>query len=236
MGLFLRKKAFLLIHGFGGEIEEVESTASYFKENSNIYVHTFYLKGHDADILPHVSYQEWVKSAEDELLKLRKSYDDIYVLGFSMGGVIASHLAAKYRIKKLVLVSPAFDYLEVNQFGKDIITKIKGNYIENVEELYKETFHKLKRVPFTVVIEFVKLVSEYKYSIRYVKCPTLIIQGSIDELVPLTSSKFAYDEINSAIKHLDIVEDVRHRALMSDKKDQINEKIYQFIIGGKIND
>ena len=59
--------------------------------------------------------EELIKKSEEKVEWLiNNGYSNIYVIGHSMGGVIASHLATKYRqIKKLVLAAPAFHYLNV---------------------------------------------------------------------------------------------------------------------------
>ncbi len=39
----------------------------------------------------------------------------VYLVGFSMGGVIASWLASRYPIEKLALIAPAFTYLDLGK-------------------------------------------------------------------------------------------------------------------------
>ena len=56
---------------------------------------------------------------------IKHGYKEIYVIGHSMGGVIAAYLASKYKeVKKLVLAAPAFQYF-----------KFEGNKINILESI-----------------------------------------------------------------------------------------------------
>lgn len=43
---------------------------------------------------------------------------DVILIGFSMGGVIAAHLAAVKPVKKLILLAPAFNYINVGNAAR----------------------------------------------------------------------------------------------------------------------
>ena len=82
----------------------------------------------------------------------------IYVIGYSMGGVIASHLSSKYKcIKTLILASPAFRYIGYEN-GKlnyeSIITKP-----QKIIKQYggKMVLSRMFKLPFNAVFEFRKL-------------------------------------------------------------------------------
>ncbi|MFC0299112.1 alpha/beta hydrolase [Geobacillus jurassicus] len=55
-----------------------------------------------------VKYDQWIAAAEQAFLALHHRCSAVYVIGFSMGGVIAVYLAEKYPVTKLVLLSAAF--------------------------------------------------------------------------------------------------------------------------------
>ncbi len=59
---------------------------------------------------------------------MRKALGDgrrVTLIGFSMGGVIASYLASVFDIRQLILCAPAFnpvDFSKIQKIGKNIIT------------------------------------------------------------------------------------------------------------------
>ena len=63
-------------------------------------------------LIQKITYELWIDKAKQEIEYLiNKGYKKIYVLGHSMGGVIATYIATQYKeVKKLVLAAPAFEY------------------------------------------------------------------------------------------------------------------------------
>ena len=87
------RKAILLIHGFAGGNYDYGQLGNDLQFIKNFDVFTFTLPGHDKTIINNVSKNEWIKSAEAQLIKIiNKGYKEIYLIGHSMGGVIASYL------------------------------------------------------------------------------------------------------------------------------------------------
>ena len=106
------RKAVLIIHGFAGGTYDEEELANYLELNRNFDVYQFTLPGHEKN-LGKVKYQEWIDASENQVKWLiNNGYGSIYLIGHSMGGVIASYIATKYKeVKKLVLAAQKRYYL-----------------------------------------------------------------------------------------------------------------------------
>lgn len=224
--LMLFKKAILIIHGFAGGTYDQEELANYLELNRNFDVFQFTLPGHEKN-LSKVDYQEWISSSEDMVEWLIKNrYNKIYLIGHSMGGVIATYLASKYKeVRKLVLAAPAFQYLNVIKdnlnVGKSL--KIAPKIIKDYGS--DEVIARMLKLNVSVLKEFMTLVKEYYDYPKLVNCPVLIIQGKSDNLVPITSSEYAYNNIKSKKKKLIFLEGVTHDIF----KDKNKEKIFKLI-------
>jgi carboxylesterase len=114
----LRKKAILLIHGFAGGAYDYGNLPNDLEFVNNYKVFTYTLPGHDKAIINKVTKDDWIKMSEMQIEKIIKhGYKEIYVIGHSMGGVIAAYLASKYKeVKKLVLAAPAFQYFKFDKY------------------------------------------------------------------------------------------------------------------------
>ena len=64
--------------------------------------------------------KHWLMDAEIAYKRLSKEVDEIFIVGFSMGGIIAMYLALRYKVKALVLLSPAARYIRTKQFVIDL--------------------------------------------------------------------------------------------------------------------
>lgn len=221
------RKAILIIHGFTGSLYDNEYLMNHLEYNNNFDVYAWTLPGHDRDRFSHVKEYEWidfVNAKTQELINL--GYHTIYIIGHSMGGVLASHVASKYKeVKKLVLINASFDYLNIKQNKIDII---KNRDFSS----YKHIMEKFLRTSVFSVVEFTKLVKKYQFDIRNVTCETLILRSLKDEIIPYETADKIYKEINCKKKYLTNLKDCTHIALKGNRKDDISEYINKFLKGG----
>ena len=135
------RKAILIIHGFAGGTYDEEELAFNLELNKSFDVYQFTLPGHDKN-LSKVEHQEWITESANQIEWLIKNgYNRIYLIGHSMGGVIATYLACRYKqVKKLVLAAPAFKYFsfknnkfDINSFN-ETLKNIKGILNEQTTE------------------------------------------------------------------------------------------------------
>lgn len=222
----LLKKAILIIHGFAGGTYDEEELANYLELNRCFDVFQFTLPGHEKN-LSKVERQAWISASEDQIEWLiKKGYNKIYLIGHSMGGVIATYLASKYKeVKKLVLAAPAFHYLNVikNDLNVGKSLKIAPKIIKDYGS--DEVIARMLKFNASVIKEFMTLVKEYYDYPKYVTCSVLILQGTNDSLVPITSSEYVYNNIKSKKKKLIFLEGITHDIF----KDQNKEKLFVII-------
>ena len=223
--LFFRK-AIVIIHGFTGNLYDNEYLMNYLEYDPLFDVYAKTLPGHNKDRFSDASVNDWKKSIDDTIKKLsRLGYRTIYVVGHSMGGILAAYAASKYKkVKKIVLVNAAFDYLNFEQNKNDIRDKDLSKY----SHLWQKA---LRTSPF-MVNEFRKLVKESNNILKDVKCDTLIIRSKRDEIIPYKVGDLIYDNIGSKTKHLIDVDNASHVILSGDRKEDVSKYIKKFLKGG----
>ena len=89
-------RACLLIHGFSGSPTEMRPLGEALA-NSGLLVHGMAVAGHDGppDNLLRSTHRQWMASAEAGLAQLAR-YPTVFVIGLSMGGVLALLLAINH--------------------------------------------------------------------------------------------------------------------------------------------
>ena len=112
-------------------------------------------------------WMQWVSRAKEVVDSYRDSGRDIYLAGFSMGGVIASYLAVVCPVKRLLLLAPAFSYMNV-----DIITGVLTKSASSLMGNEKKEEIQLPRAFYGAFTELVKNLKKY---IGFVECPVFII-------------------------------------------------------------
>lgn len=237
MNIKIFKKAILLIHGFAGGNYDYNSLGNDLELYNSFDVFTFTLPGHERMIIDKVTREDWIKKAEDEIEKIiNANYKEVYVIGHSMGGVIASHLASKYKeVKKLVLAAPAFHYLAFKGDKVDVIESIKK--LPNLFKNYapEEVLSRIFKIPAPTIKEFMKLVEEHTKDIKDITCPTLILHGEKDDIVPVDSVQYVYDNIKSKSVTLIELHSLTHDLFMNDRYDEVRDIIVKFFRSIPIN-
>lgn len=222
-------KAILFIHGLSAKTEDNQYFIQEMKKYRNIQIYSFVLPGHENDQMTKVKSKEWIKKAEEELQKILKIHKKVVIVSHSMGSIIATYLASKYKqISKLVLLAPAFLYGNFKQNIIDLESLITNKVDIDIGHGFEGAFTKFVEIPKSVMFEYRKLARNNIKNIEKITCPTLIMHGLIDNVVPLESSQLVYEKLKCE-KELVWIENTRHQILKSKKKKEVTEYIYKYI-------
>jgi len=231
LNMFNVRKAILLIHGFAGGCYDYGDFPNDLESFKNFDVYTFTLPGHDKFLINKVSKDDWLKSAEIETEKLiNKGYRTIYVIGYSMGGIIATNIAAKYtEVKKLVLAAPAFKYFTFKNNKLDIIQSVK-----RVPSLFRDynldlVLSRILKISISTIKEFINLADTHINDIKKIEIPTLIIHGIKDDIVGFDSVNHVYNNISSKSVTLIELNNLNHSLFLNDRYEEVKKLIIDFL-------
>ncbi|MBP3949956.1 alpha/beta hydrolase [Bacillus suaedae] len=222
----------LCLHGFTGEPWEVEPVATYFLKHKKWLVYTPTLPGHGPQgNLKDVTYADWVLKAELAVKELLRRCEKVYVIGFSMGGMLACYIAAKYQVEKLVLLSAAAYYVNPQQLLqelKDVVRlRLRGELVN--DEHYQHYRKKIIETPMSAVFQFMQAVKKIKPFVSGVTVPTLIVQGEKDGIVPPKSALFLYKTICSKTKNIIFLPQSKHLICHGFEKEILINRIEGFL-------
>lgn len=217
--LFKKREVTIYIHGFGLQRQdEVTDLQAYLKQ-ARIKVISFDLYDEHND----ENWYRWVATAEQKIKDYLKKGYRVNVIGFSMGGVIASFLASYLKVHKLVLLAPAFEFLDFESGSRFV-----NNFLHlNQEE--KDEYLKKRMLDYQYFISFQELVKRLKVSIKKVSCPLLILQGTEDEYVPNKASLYAYENCQSKEKYCYYLPKAMHELHRYEDSEKANVLIKLFL-------
>ncbi len=220
--MIIFRKAILIIHGFTGKLYDNEYLMNYLELDPRYDVYARTLPGHYKERFSNANVADWKEFVDKQIEELiRNGYHTIYVVGHSMGGILTTYVAGKYKqIKKIVLINAAFDYGNTR----------KGN---SKESLLAVILEKLQKTSPFILYEFTKLVKESKIFLSGVNCDTLILRSLNDEIVPYNTGDIIYNKINSKKKWITDIKDAPHTVLSSDRKEVVSGYIRDFLKGGR---
>ncbi|SDX22334.1 carboxylesterase [Marininema mesophilum] len=220
----------LVQHGFTGTTQSVRGLGQFLADQG-FTVCGPRLKGHGThyEDMEGTTYQDWIESTEEGYRKLQETCSHIVVVGLSMGGTLALHLASRYpEIKGVVLVNPAIEMshlaevaqMEEPRFFDAIGSDIKA---EGVRELAYE------KVPLRSFKEIIHLTDETRKVVSAIGCPTLLFKSLEDHLVPPMNAQWIYENIASSDKTLIELENSYHVATLDNDKELVMAETAGFI-------
>jgi len=216
----------LIIHGFGGSADEVSPLASRLK-SKGYKVACPGLKGHTGrrSDLKRAGYTDWIKSAERGLVELMPGCNFVFIIGFSMGGLIAVNLALKYDIAGIVTINTPIHYWDVRMILSNIVRGLVGRDFRIIKRYSRATV----KFPVSALWNFRILLNKTKPLLSDIICPVLITQGLDDDTVRKSSAKYLFDSISSEIKRMKFYENSGHVMLHSPAAGNVIRDIEEFL-------
>lgn len=216
----------LLIHGFGGKPEEVEPLAIYLKDHG-ITTLSAQLEGHTGkkDDLRGITFKQWIKSGESALYKLSMECRNIFVIGFSMGGLVAVSLPPSKQIKGIVTLNTPIYPWNLKGIFKNLMKDIKNGTYEH----FKHYFLSPAKLPFSAFIEFLKFLHYAKPKFKSLHCPLLVAQALKDDVIQPKSAEYIHTHAGSLHKILKYYNGSDHFICYSPAAPELFKDIWSFI-------
>ena len=230
--------AAFLLHGFATDISDFSSIIPFLKKRYDAIFLTD-MPGHGTDKdLSNFTVENTLEFVNKKFDEIKEQYELVDVYGYSMGGVLATYLACKKEVNRVILLAPANKYVNARIFG----TKIKkelGLISEN-DSSRKSFMKKNDKIGMDIVINdllprynvktistFISVVRVCNEALKVNDVKTLLVRGDMDEFVPEKSSIY----IKKYFRNLkeEVILDLGHLMLKSRNYRLILNKIRDFL-------
>lgn len=183
-----KHRALLMLHGFS-------STPAVFRHFlpflSSCYdaVLCPALSGHadSLEAFAKVQRSDWYSQAEKSCELLIKEFEQVDVLGLSLGGLLACHLSTRFALHHLYLLAPAIDIkIALNKILKlvKILNWLGFSKVRcSAGNLYTSQYCEIayRQLPLTAIIEMLTLIQQFQFTPP--TCPTDLFLGCHDQVV-----------------------------------------------------
>ena len=245
-GTSVRNIGVLILHGFGGDRSEVEPLASYL-ETGGLQISVPLLPGHGGDRreLRRVSRRDWIAAAETAYAELAARCAKVYVIGFSMGGLLAVHfLAGSFPFHNnsdevvgagalcgLITVNTPVYYWNLRQIAANLRNEMGGKSVDGkpVGEGWRKRYLCCAQgLPPRAMLEFQLLLSGSKRLYGRLHCPALILQLADDDTVWPSSGDYILRRMKGSRRLLKLPQG-GHQVFQSDQAGEACHAIGSFI-------
>ena len=160
-----------------------------------------------------MSFEDLGARAEEFSHIINHSDDDICLVGWSMGGMVAMQLAVKYpeKIKALVLVSTTPKFISCPDLPQGLSLAILRKLQKRIKREGISAFHSLifdlsHEIPGLADLSSDQIANELReleqldlrHSLAAIKVPTLIIHGANDEICPPEAAQYLHEKISGS--------------------------------------
>ena len=234
----------LLIHGYTGITQEMYFLGKQINDRAGYTVYIPRLPGHGTNTqdFRQSCARDWLRKTYDSYIKLNSDYQKVYVIGLSMGGLLALLTSAKFNPDKLVTIAAALytrnPLIPITPILKYFVPAIKQteenslqdstDYKTEAEKNYYENYHEYHYT--TQIAELYKLMRITRKKLDEVTSETMIISSKGDELVPQKAARKIYNNIQTKNKHLFVFPDSPHVINDGPNSEECADKIIDFLL------
>ncbi|MCM3667999.1 carboxylesterase [Mesobacillus maritimus] len=227
------KRAVLMLHGFTGHSADVRMMGR-FLHDKGYTCHAPIYKGHGVppEELVHTGPEDWwqdVTNAYDYLKN--EGYDEIAVVGLSIGGVFSLKLGYTVPVMGVVpmcapmyIKSEEVMYKGVLHYAREY-KKLEGKTDEQIAAEMGE----FEKTPMKTLKGVQEVISEVRNNVDMVYAPTFVVQGRHDHMINPDSANIIYNEVESVRKEIKWYEESGHVITFDKEKDQLHEDVYAFL-------
>jgi len=227
----------LLVHGLNGSTSDMAELQSIL-DAWGIVTNNMILPGHGQRVrdLFAVGWEDWAQAVLHELNLLKEQCDEVFLVGHSLGGALALHIAAHEEIAGVVsMCAPLYfhPWLKPAISVAKYILPFLPNIREDVRD--PEAHHRDRRdvyrwMPVRPVESMVRYLPQLRAELPLVTAPALIITSIHDHVVPARDGREIYQLIGSHEKHLVTLYHSYHVIMKDHDREEVFDKTLAFVL------
>lgn len=226
------KRGCLLIHGFGGNPQDIAPLQKHLRKHTDWKIKTITLAGHGKSLnMKKTTRRDWLNDCLKSYDDLRKNCTVVDVIGFSMGSLLAIHLAGYRDVNRLVLLAPAVQMTSISQLfavSKRLIKRLIKSYKEPILA-YRIMKWRFPKIPLRSYIELKLLLNQAKSFLPQIDIPVFIALGKYDELIFYKEAAQWYDMLNVPEKEFILFGESGHFICWDQNKDTLHKIVCNFL-------
>ncbi|MGK7377652.1 alpha/beta hydrolase [Planococcus sp. 1R117A] len=226
------EQAVLLLHSFTSNPSDMKKLGRHLqKHNYSCYAPVYSGHGLPAEDLLTYGPSDWWQDALGgyQLLK-DKGFDQIAVIGLSLGGVLALKAAQELEVAGVVTMSvpiqreAAFLQKRVFHYAKRY-KQLEGKDEDQIR-LEMDNLHDL---PVDSLVEFQQLIDRTRDNLTQITSPIRILYGELDEPLYQESAEVIFQSVASDRKTMKGYPNSKHLMTLGADMDDVNEDVLTFL-------
>jgi carboxylesterase len=233
-------RAVLLIHGITGTPSEMRYLGEHLNR-AGYHVRAPLLPGHGTTIkdLNSTTWRDWFGKAEIDFLTLSAHFEDVFIAGLSMGGLLTLSLMALKagRVKAGAALSTPMIFSDwkaryllpiADMTGLKYLVPDLPKSIRDIAAKGAKTHVCYDRDSVVATASLISVMKKIRHDLSRVDAPLLIVQSEKDTVVDPRSADIIFEGVSSSVKEKVILEKSFHTITVDVEKDIVAKSVLEF--------
>jgi carboxylesterase len=232
----------LLIHGFTGSPPEMRPLGEYLVARG-VTVSGPLLPGHGTtpQDLAATTWKQWYGCVEQAYQDLSERCSEVFVGGFSLGTLLAAHLAANHTLPGLVLMSPAFWLRDRRTALVPLLRHVIRSVAKDIDpkhsdladpEAYKR-FWSYDVHPTAAIHQLLLLQKLARADLPNIQAPTLVIYAVRDTELG-HSGPATYAQLGAKDKEQMVMQKSGHGLVVDSECEIVFQRVFEWIAAHRL--
>ncbi|HIT78566.1 MAG TPA: alpha/beta fold hydrolase [Candidatus Limihabitans stercoravium] len=247
-------KAVMTIHGFLTDVADFGDLYDSLGDYDCVY--KCKIPGHNGKVnFNEFNVADTLATVRSDYDMLREKYDQVDVIGFSMGGALTSYLCSVRDVHRAVLCAPSNKYLNFRSLfamlsfyfktynekyqnsngavaarmreANDYLKPYRNNSLLSIRIGIRRILPNINSHTYSVFRDLMKLCNDALKERQSIDVPAMVVWGKLDELVPRSSADFVCDFFT--YHKLKLYDDVGHALFLTNNSPRLIRDIVQYL-------
>lgn len=226
----------LLVHGLNGNTNDMAELQDVLQAHG-IVTKNMLLPGHGSNVrdMLSIGWEDWAQAVRDELNLLKEQSDVVFLVGHSLGGALALHIAAHEEIAGIVPICAPLHLqpwlkpvVSIGKYLLPLVPTIRED-VRDPEARRRYTRDVYHWTPLQPVESMVRYLPQLRAELDHITAPALIITSLHDHVVPARDGREIYRLIGSREKHLVTLHHSYHVVMKDHDRKEVFDKTLAFV-------
>lgn len=233
MTLLGGKKAVLLLHGFTGSTKDVKKLGEYLQARG-FTVHAPIYSGHgvEPEALLKTSPEDWWNDVVEGYNFLKENgYEEIAVVGISLGAVFSLKVAETFPVKACVSMCAPIKRNNANGLFTRLYhyARLYKTFENKSKDQIISELHELRITPKDSLDGVTRLTTETREELPAIKAPLLVMQGELDDDLYQESAPYILENVEANDKDIIWYKNSGHIITLDKEREKVCEDVYEFL-------
>lgn len=228
----------LLIHGLTGAPPEMRPLGDYLAAHG-LSVSAPLLPGHGTrpEDLEHTSWEDWYRHVEFNYRQLAADHQAVFAVGFSLGALLAVHLAASQPLAGVAALSPGLRVRDwkapfagfLRHFIRSVPKDLDPEHSDLTDKSAYELFWQYPSWPVESVYQLQRLQRVVRAELGTIKAPAFVAYSTADMSIHPESGPTLFRELGTPDKTELVLHYSGHGIVVDAEKSVLFDRMYDWI-------